>query len=195
MKNILPCDGKVILWPHFFETNLADNYFLSLQQELQWKHEEIIIFGKKVFQPRLTAWYGDNHCQYKYSGVTQIPRPWNPLLLEIKKDIENLTNHAFNCVLANFYRDGQDSMGWHSDDEKELGENPTIASISFGAERDFQLRHKKNKDCKLKIQLPHGSLLLMENETQHFWDHSISKSKKITAARINLTFRNIKKQV
>ena len=150
----------------------------------------IKLFGKTFAQPRLTALYGSEGKPYSYSGIKMNPIPFTTTLNDIKKKIESLTQEKFNTVLLNLYRDGKDGNGWHSDDEKELGTQPTIASISFGAERPFQLRHKK-ENLKCKFVLEHGSLLLMKGTTQEFWQHQIPKSKKILNQRINLTFRNI----
>ena len=148
------------------------------------------MFGKTHPQPRLTAWYGD--MAYRYSGLTMQPLPWTPLLLEIKNRVETITDHRFNSVLLNYYRDQADSMGMHSDDEKELGPNPAIASLSLGAERLFSLKHKTRRDLKtLKQGLPDSSLMLMRGETQKHWRHGIDKSRRAHGPRINLTFRRI----
>ncbi len=142
--------------------------------------------------PRLTAWYGDEGKSYTYSGIEQHPDPWTPTLKLIKSKVEEILEVTFNTVLLNLYRDGKDSVSWHSDDELELGENPIIASVSFGAVRRFSLKHKISKDYKIDLDLPNGSLLLMKGETQHFWQHQIAKTSKSVQPRINLTFRMIK---
>ncbi len=139
--------------------------------EIEWQEDDIKVFGKTYKQPRLTALYGMNNASYRYSGITMFPKPFNSILKEIKTKIEEITEIKFTTVLLNFYRDGSDSNGWHSDDEKELGENPVIASISLGAERTFRLRHKKDKTKKKNLILQHGSLLIMKGETQHHWQH------------------------
>jgi alkylated DNA repair dioxygenase AlkB len=141
--------------------------------------------------PRLTAWYGDQGKSYTYSGIEQHPEHWNPTLKLIKSKIEQIAQVSFNSVLLNLYRDGKDSVSWHSDDEPELGENPIIASVSFGATRRFSLRNKHSKNHKIDIDLASGSFLLMQGETQHFWQHQIAKTAKEIQPRINLTFRII----
>jgi len=186
--NLLPKDGKVLL----FENSLTINY-QRLKEQIQWKHEKIIIFGKSVLQPRLTAWYGDADTDYSYSGLMNVPLPWTPELLNIKKQVESITHCHFNSVLCNLYRDGQDSMGWHQDNEPELGIDPCIASVSFGATRVFKMRHKYDKKLDiLKFNLENGTLLIMSGNTQTFWQHQITKTNKTVGARINLTFRTVK---
>lgn len=148
------------------------------------------MYGKKVLFPRLTAWYGDNDKPYSFSGITLSPNPWTKELQEIKNKISLHTSVNFNSVLLNRYRSGNDSISWHTDAEPELGINPTIASVNFGATRKFQLRHIKTNE-KLEIELSHGSLLIMEGELQHFWQHQVPKTSKPIGERINLTFRLI----
>ena len=151
------------------------------------------MFGKEVNLPRLTAWYGDKGKSYKYSGIEMNPNTWTPTLLIIKEKVETVAGFNFNSVLVNLYRNGQDYVSWHSDDESELGNNPTIASVSFGATRRFILRHKSNRDLgKVEVALTHGSLILMQGTTQHFWQHQVPKTAKKISPRINLTFRVIK---
>jgi alkylated DNA repair dioxygenase AlkB len=159
-----------------------------LRAETDWRAESITLFGKQVAQPRLTAWHGD--AAYSYSGLQLAPLPFTPLLLEIKAAVETATHCRFNSVLLNYYRDGRDSMGMHADDEPELGRNPAIASLSFGATRTFILRHRRSQDT-LKLPLSSGSLLLMAGATQHHWLHGINKSARAQGPRINLTFRYI----
>ncbi|MDQ3022324.1 MAG: alpha-ketoglutarate-dependent dioxygenase AlkB [Bacteroidota bacterium] len=185
-------DGKILYYENFFPNNLSNEYFDELLKNINWKHEKIKMFGKEMNVPRFTAWYGDENKIYTYSGIAMNPAKWNDSLLQIKKKIEKESKINFNSVLLNLYRDGNDSVSWHSDDEPELGINPVIASISFGAHRKFQLRHKENKKEKLSIELKHGSLLLMLDNTQHFWEHQIPKTSKKIEQRINLTFREIK---
>jgi alkylated DNA repair dioxygenase AlkB len=148
------------------------------------------MYGKKVDFPRLTAWYGDNDKPYTFSGITLAPKIWTKELLEIKQKIETESKVNFNSVLLNLYRSGNDSISWHTDAEKELGINPVIASVNFGATRKFQLRHIKTKE-KIEIELTHGSLLIMQGELQHFWQHQVPKTSKVVSERINLTFRVI----
>ena len=170
----LPCDNATVL--------------ARLQGETAWKAEHIKLFGRQVPQPRLTAWHGE--AAYTYSGLRLEPLPFTPLQAEIKAAVEAASGRRFNSVLLNYYRDGADSMGMHSDDEPELGPNPAIASVSFGAVRTFILRHKRTKHT-LKVDLTSGSLLLMAGATQHHWQHGINKSGRSMGPRINLTFRYI----
>ena len=152
----------------------------------------IKVFGKTHQQPRLTALFGNEGRPYSYSSIVMQPNAWNPLLLFIKNEIEEICQENFTTVLLNYYRDGKDGNGWHADNEKELGRNPVIASVSFGVERSFHLQHNSIKEQKLKITLEQGSLLIMKGTTQHFWKHQIPKTTKGIGPRINLTFRIIK---
>ena len=185
-------DATMAYYPNFFGLDEADKLFETLNKETSWQQDDIKIFGKIYPQPRLTALYGNDQLTYTYSGLTMHPKPFSPTLLSIKEKIENEVGVFFNTVLLNLYRDGNDSNSWHSDDEKELGTNPIIASVSFGAKRCFQLKHKRDKKLKYKLFLNHGSLLLMSGETQHHWKHQLPKTNKVTAPRINLTFRVLK---
>lgn len=189
--NLLSKQGEVYLFDSFFTQKEADDFMQKLQSTIQWKQEPIKIFGKLVMQPRLTAWYGDVDKSYTYSGITMKPINWTKELLEIKKRIETVSNVRFTSALLNLYRDGQDSMGWHRDNEKELGENPTIGSVSFGESRIFKMRDYVSKETVTNIELTHGSYLLMQGETQHFWEHQIPKTTKKLKARINITFRKL----
>lgn len=165
--------------------------FIELQKTLAWRQEPIWMFGKQVMQPRLTALYGNPDQPYAYSGISMTPLPFTPLLNEILDKIQKLTHLEFTHVLCNFYRDGNDSMGWHRDNEPVLGKNPGIASLTFGATRIFQVRHYESKNHKLDIPLSHGSLLMMTGESQHYWEHQLPKTKKVNDPRINLTFRKL----
>jgi alkylated DNA repair dioxygenase AlkB len=185
-------DAEIIYYPQFFDKEQADNIYAGLLQEIAWQQDNITIYGKTHPQPRLTALYGNEGKPYSYSNITMHPHPWNRLLQKIKYYIEARTEFQFTTVLLNQYRDGKDSNGWHADNEKELGTNPIIASLSFGSERVFQLKHNTISDAKKSITLEHGSLLLMKGSTQHFWKHQIPKTAKPIGTRINLTFRNIK---
>ncbi|MBX2827120.1 MAG: alpha-ketoglutarate-dependent dioxygenase AlkB [Flavobacteriaceae bacterium] len=176
-------------YPSFFTSEEADFLYEKLYQETPWQQDDIKVFGKIYPQPRLTALYGSEEKTYSYSGITMFPKLFTSTLLKIKNQVEERTNERFNTVLLNLYRDGNDSNGWHSDDEKELGTNPVIASVSLGAKRCFQMKHKRDKKLKYKLFLNHGSLLLMSGETQHHWKHQLPKTKKMMAPRINLTFR------
>jgi alkylated DNA repair dioxygenase AlkB len=167
-----------------------DLWFESCLHDLNWEIGFIKIFGKTHQIPRLQAWYADNEIEYTYSGKKLQRHNWNNLLLEIKEKIENITSFKFNSVLANLYRDGNDSMGLHSDDEKELGKKPVIASLSLGETREIYFKHK-NKKLNLIIPQASGQLIVMHGKTQEYWKHEIKKTKKIKKPRINLTFRNI----
>ncbi len=179
--------GIVTYYPDFFKQSLADKLFLVINKETQWKQEKTA-WGNSF--PRLTAYYS-NGATYAYSGVSHeaLPFPW--YLEEVRQRVAKATLEQFNSLLLNYYRDGKDSIGWHSDDERELGKNPPVPSLSFGAERVFQIRHKVTKEKKEYI-LKHGSLLVMSGTMQHHWQHCVPKSTKISSPRINLTFRNIK---
>jgi len=185
-------DGNLFYDPCFFDYKKANYYFEILRNDIKWQHDNIKIFGKTYAQPRLTALYANNEKPYRYSNITMQPTKFSPVLLLIKSQVEKSTNLDFTSCLVNLYRDGQDSNGWHADNEKELGENPIIASVSFGAERFFHMKHRYDKSQKLKIKLENGSLLLMKGKTQHHWLHQIPKTKKKVGERINLTFRTIK---
>ena len=178
-------------YPNFFDQELADYYFEVLSHHLAWQVEHYQMFGKKVASPRLMAWYGNEGLIYHYSGLDHIALKWTQELNDIKNHLEKKLNYHFNSVLANFYRNGQDSMSWHADDEAELGTNPLIASLSLGASRIFSLRTIKKPRQSIKISLEHGSLLVMSGKTQHDWQHAILKTKKCLEPRINLTFRLI----
>ncbi|MCL6259069.1 alpha-ketoglutarate-dependent dioxygenase AlkB [Aquiflexum sp. TKW24L] len=190
-ENLLPFKGEVHYYPSFFDKSKSDKFLNQLKEEVLWRHEPIWMFGKKVMQPRLTALYGNPQIAYGYSGIEMKPLDWSPFLSEIKNRIEDVADTEFTHVLLNYYRDGQDSMGWHRDNEKVLGNNPVIGSVSFGISRDFQLRLYADKSNKRTILLEHGSLLLMKGETQHHWEHQIPKSKTVRGPRVNLTFRKI----
>ncbi|MEL0456884.1 alpha-ketoglutarate-dependent dioxygenase AlkB [Flavobacteriaceae bacterium SZ-1-7] len=184
-------DADVIYYPNFFSTDEADGFFNKLLKDIQWKQDNITVFGKTFEQPRLTAFYATNNNSYTYSNIKMKPLPFEGELLAIKNIIDEELKIGFTSCLANLYRSGKDSNGWHADDEKELGKNPVIASISFGAERIFHIKHKNDKSLKAKLVLQHGSLLLMKGETQHNWLHQIPKTQKDIGKRINLTFRII----
>ena len=185
-------DGDILFAPRFLSKTRADAYFEWLLDAVDWEQHEIRIAGGIVASPRLSAWYGDPGASYSYSGLFLEPQPWFPVIRELKVQVEKASGWRFNSVLLNLYRDGDDSMGWHSDDEPELGERPVIASISLGATRRFRLRHKKQAVLEpVVVELEHGSLLIMKGETQRFWKHQLPKSKRVSRARINLTFRSI----
>ena len=184
-------DAEIIYYPHFFDKKEADAIFAELKNDIPWRQDDICVYGKIHPQPRLTALFGNEGKPYSYSNIKMEPHPWNLLLEKIKSKIESVSDTNFTTVLLNQYRDGKDSNGWHADNEKELGRNPIIASLSFGAERVFQLKHNSIPGLKQNILLEHGSLLLMKGTTQHFWKHQIPKTSKPIGSRINLTFRII----
>lgn len=184
--------ADVIYYPAFFDKKEADSIYAELLTQTPWQQDEITVYGKKHLQPRLTALYGNQGKPYSYSNIKMQPHPWTPLLERIKSKVESVSGAHFTSVLLNHYRDGSDSNGWHADNEKELGINPVITSVSFGAERIFQLKHNTDKDQKKNIVLEHGSVLLMKGTTQHFWKHQIPKTAKPIGPRINLTFRIIR---
>ena len=192
-ENLAPFDGELYLIKQFYRSPESDQLFAALETDLAWQEEAIFIYGKWVRVPRLMCWYGDPDAYYQYSGVNHQPRPWTKELQAVRAKVEQQCRCAFNSVLANLYRDGRDSMGCHADDEKELGLNPVIASLSLGDERLFKLHHKKRKET-LDIILGHGDLLVMAGSLQHHWLHSVPKTKKIKTPRINLTFRKILEQ-
>jgi alkylated DNA repair dioxygenase AlkB len=187
-------DGEVWFIPNFLKLKEADDYFNILTQSIHWRQEEIKIYGKTIPLPRKTAWYGDEGSSYSYSGLKLNPEPWTKELIELKTKIEYLLqDEKFNSVLLNLYRDGNDKVGWHADDEKALGRNPTIASLSFGATRRFNIKHKTEPGLAHKFELNHGSLIIMKGPMQHCWLHQIPIQKGVLYPRINLTFRTIKK--
>lgn len=187
-------DADVKFMSAFYRKPLSEQYMQRLLDEICWRQEKIVLWGKEHLQPRLSAWYGDADSSYAYSGVALTPLPWTDTLLRIKDDIESSTGHRFNSVLLNLYRNEQDSVGWHSDAEPELGKMPVIASLSLGTTRTFKLRHKTRKEQKpVSIELGDGSLLLMAGATQRFWQHAVLKERAARGRRINLTFRTILK--
>ena len=180
----------IILDKFFLSQSDANNLYDRCLNDISWQSSAIIMFGKKIDVPRLECWYGDLGCEYTYSGKSLKRFEFPNFLLNLRMLIEKKVNSNFNSVLANLYRDGQDSMGLHADDEKELGNEPVIASISLGENRPIIFQNKKTKE-KVTFDQPHGSLLVMQGKTQDHWKHAINKSKKIDKPRINLTFRNI----
>lgn len=190
MLNLASRDGELYYRPDFIPEPEALTLFERLLEELAWQEEVIIIAGRHIKVPRLMCWYGDEGAAYRYSGVSHQPLPWTNTLLELKQRIEGDCGQHFNSVLGNLYRNGQDSMGWHADKEKELGENPFIASLSLGEERLFKIRHNKT-DATVDLTLANGSLLLMGGSLQHHWRHCLPKMRAAKSARINLTFRTI----
>lgn len=208
--------GELIYFERFFNTKVSDRYVEYFQendtlpwintdwrqvseddfaqinfQHIRWQRDHIKIYGNKVPLPRLTAWYGDAGTLYTYSGITSVPNPWNKGLLYIKHRLEQGCGFGFNSVLLNWYLDGEDHMGWHADDEVELGKNPVIASVNFGETRDFILRNNADRRQKIVFPLCHGSVLIMAGAVQHYWQHSVPKRKRVSGSRFNLTFRQV----
>jgi len=185
-------DAEVGFFPEFFPPNESDQIFQKLFNQTNWRQEKIRVYGKQLDLPRLTAWYGDPGKAYSYSGISMLPDPWTESLLKIKQRVDGAAGVRFNSVLLSLYRTGKDSLSWHQDDEPELGEDPVIASVSFGATRSFQFRYKLDKNLpKVSVDLTHGSLLIMKGPTQRFWMHQVPKTSKPVSPRINLTFRVI----
>lgn len=184
-------DAQLHYEPHFLGRDAADMLFKHLLKHVSWKEDTIRIFGKTYLQPRLTALFGERGKSYTYSGIQMHPTAFTPELLDLKKKIEDLSGERFTTCLLNLYRDGQDSNGWHADNEKELGNQPFIASVSLGATRAFHLKHREDKSLRFRMQLEHGSLLLMGGAMQESWLHQIPKTRKPLGQRINLTFRKI----
>lgn len=191
VQNLGLRDADVVYYPSFFTKSEADEYFKNLHRQIKWQQDKIKVFGKVYNQPRLTAFFATNEAPYSYSNITMYPKPFKGDILKIKTTIETDLNICFTSCLANLYRDGKDSNGWHADNEKSLGKNPIIASVTFGEERPFHFKHKKDKSLKEKIILKHGSVLLMQGFTQDNWLHQIPKTTRAIGPRINLTFRII----
>jgi len=182
----------VSYWPLFLDANEASSLFHKLNAAIPWHQPRIFIYGRWVDSPRLAAWYGDAGKTYRYSGLENQPLPWIEELLSLRAKLESFCGVSFNSVLANLYRNGQDSMGWHSDDEPELGEKPVIASLSLGGTRRFLLKHRRHKSARAQeFSLEHGSLLLMHGGVQNEWRHSVPKTRRSVPPRINLTFRYV----
>src|SRR5918912_2293710 len=189
ISNLLHKGGTVNYYPNVLTHNEANRYFDLLLEKIVWKNDEAIIFGKHIITKRKVAWYGDSDYMYTYSNTTKQALVWTKELLDLKEIVEKLTEtKKFNSCLLNLYQNGSEGIGWHSDDEKSIEKNSTIASLSFGAERKFSFKHKQTK-LTISLVLEHGSLLMMKDATQTNWLHSLPKSKHITRPRINLTFR------
>jgi len=184
-------DAELLYHPSFFDKAESDKIFKTLLETIEWKQDKILMYGKELPLPRLSAWYGDNNKPYTYSGITLNPLPWTDELLMIKEKIEVEAKVKFSSVLINRYRDGQDYVGWHTDAEKELGKNPIIGSVNFGATRKFQLRRIDDHKEKFEVELKHGTFLVMGGTTQHFWQHQVPKTALKIGERLNLTFRVI----
>lgn len=189
-KNLLPKDGVVNYYGKIIPNELAHTIFYALLENLDWKHDEATVYGKHYVTKRKVAWYGEKPFEYSYSGTTKKALPFTPGLLKLKQLVELKTGDSFNSCLCNLYHSGEETMGWHSDAEKDLKKHGAIASLSFGAERKFAFKHKQTKE-KLEFLLEHGSLLVMKGDTQDYWLHRLPPTKKIKEARVNLTFRTI----
>jgi alkylated DNA repair dioxygenase AlkB len=187
---LLPFDGSAILYEHHWDQDESRVFEQEIQSSTPWQQPLLYVFGREVEQPRLTAWFGDPGKAYSYSGTHLEPLPWTPTLNNIRSSCERIASHSFNSVLVNLYRDGQDGVAWHADNEPELGPSPVIASVSFGATRAFHLRHRESKET-IKIDLNSGSLLIMSGLSQSHWVHQIPKTSRTVGPRINLTFRTI----
>jgi alkylated DNA repair dioxygenase AlkB len=190
ISNILHTDGTVNYYGKILSSGEANQYFDLLMQSVLWKNDEVVIFGKHIVTRRKAAWYGDSDYLYTYSNTTKQALAWTKELSDLKQIVEEYVETKFNSCLLNLYHNGNEAMGWHSDDEKSLGKNNTIASLSLGAEREFLLKHKQTKRIA-SVVLEHGSLLIMKDATQANWLHSLPKSKNVTQPRINSTFRKI----
>ena len=188
--NHLPYDGTVQYYGKVIQEMVADDYFEKLMQNIAWENDQAIILGRQITTKRKVAWYGDQGYEYTYSNVNRYALPWTVELLELRQRVEQLTGERFNSCLLNLYHTGEEGMAWHSDDETDLKKNGVIASLSFGAERKFAFKHKQSKE-KVELYLEHGSLLVMKDTTQSHWLHRLPPTKKVTTARINLTFRTI----
>jgi alkylated DNA repair dioxygenase AlkB len=186
-ERLINDDGLVLLKRGLLARDLSRHFLDTLSKTSPWRQDELTLFGRKVLTPRLSCWVGD--VPYTYSGLTLMPEPWSPAALVIRDLVEDFSGEKFNSVLLNLYRDGRDSMGWHCDDEPELGKNPVIASISLGAVRRFRLRHKQNHKTTVSVDLSEGSLLMMSGATQHHWQHCVPKTARPVGPRLNLTFR------
>ena len=189
--NLLPRNGQVYYHGPVMEGDVADRYLDRLKATVDWKNDEVMIQGKRIVTARKFAWVGDAQFPYRYSGTTKTATAWTPELLALKTLVEDKLQVEFNSCLLNLYHHGGEGMSWHSDDESALGTHTTIASLSLGAQRRFSFRHKVSSEV-LSLNLEHGSLLVMQGETQHFWHHSLPKMLRVQEARINLTFRTFK---
>jgi alkylated DNA repair dioxygenase AlkB len=184
-------DAEVCYWPEAFVEPEASQRFSELRNDIEWRGEEVVVFCRRHPVPRLVAWHGDAGARYTYSGTPHEPSPWTPALERIRERVQALADCEFNSVLLNLYRDGRDGMGWHADDEPELGPDPVIAAVSLGAARRFCLRHRRHRGTRLDLALGQGSLLLMSGATQRHWVHSVPKTVVPVGERINLTFRSV----
>lgn len=183
--------GALRYWPLWLGAGEADRLMAELRETVNWQQSHIRIAGRRIPVPRLNAWYGDAGADYSYSGVALATQPWLPVLRRLKARVEESTGERFNSALLNLYRDGRDSVDWHSDDEPELGRRPQVASVSLGCSRRFELRHRQRRAGPCKLVLSHGSLLLMSGAIQHNWQHRVPKERGVQGERINITFRRV----
>lgn len=183
--------AEMKFWPRFLADDRAAAMLVAVRQQTPWVQSDIRIAGRTIPIPRLNAWYGDAGADYSYSGVLLETQPWTETLKSLKFQVEACTGREFNSALVNLYRDNRDSVDWHADDEPELGRQPVVASLSLGESRTFELRRKDNHREKLKLLLPHGSLLLMTGDTQTHWQHRVAKEKTLCGERVNITFRTV----
>jgi alkylated DNA repair dioxygenase AlkB len=190
-QNLLSMDGRAYHVKKFLNSVEADSYLSAIVGSSPWRQDHIKIFGRSVLQPRLTAWMGDRGASYRYSGLLMTPEPWSEAVLQIKSAIEKALGLKFNSALLNYYRTGFDSMGWHRDNEPELGKDPTIASVSLGDLRIFKMRHYFNKSLGVDIELGHGDLLVMAGVMQSNWEHCLPKTRRPKGPRVNITFRSV----
>lgn len=184
-------DADVRVWRRAWSAGAADALLGELLASIDWRQEEVLIFGQRRLVPRLVAWHGDPDAAYTYSGTPHDPLPWTHALQAIRASVESLTGQTFNSVLLNRYRDGRDGMGWHADDEAELGREPAIASVSFGEPRRFVLRHRRQRAARAELLLGHGDVVLMAGPTQHHYLHAVPKTARPVGERVNLTFRRV----
>lgn len=182
--------GELLFYPAVF-ADCAPGWFESLREQACWQQPKITLFGRQMLMPRLVAWYGEPGATYAYSGLRHEPMPWTKELQRIRALVETLLSTPFNSALVSLYRDGQDSVGWHSDDEPELGRRPCIASLSLGAMRRFELRPRDGSSPIRRLDLPPGSLLLMKGDTQRHWRHRVPRARGVVGPRINITFRRV----
>ena len=185
--------AELLYLPHWVDGLTADRWLQALIAETPWTQPQVRIYGRSFAVPRLVAWYGDAQADYRYSGLVHEPLPWTPLLAELRQRVEQQVGESLNGVLLNLYRDGQDAMGWHSDDEPELGPEPLVVSLNLGATRRFDLRRTGSSRIAHSLDLEHGSLLVMSGPTQHHWQHQIARTRKVLTPRLNLTFRQIRR--
>lgn len=189
-RELLPFDGSAVLHEQFLDPDFAVRAFDELLRTNAWEEHDIVVFGQRHREPRLSTWHADGGKEYEYSGLLRTPLPLTPLLNDIRSRCESVSGASFNSVLVNLYRDGNDGVGWHADNEAVNGREPTIASVSLGATRRFDLRHRESKET-VKVDLHSGSLLVMSGLSQHCWVHQVAKTKQVVGPRINLTFRRV----